>query len=182
MSTCSYLKKFDQHTANNFSRTYINITELKNIVFLCPTIVPCRSIHLSHFMTELKIPHHPYTTHDDFNNADPTVTQDTCRSQLMTLFLFTVRSRKSVDRACHVDQITLHKTILYLRRPCYGSQTIVGFISLSCLFVLSFFVPVIAIRYLSSFNVLAIFWDVSCHPKVCYFCIKFCPHKNIPSS
>jgi len=48
-------------------------------------------------MTELKIPH-PYTTHDDFTDADPTVTQDTCRGQLMTLFLFSVRSRKSVDR------------------------------------------------------------------------------------
>ena len=75
------------------------LTELKSIVFLCPTILPCRSIHLSHFMTELKIPHHPYTTHDDFTDADPTVTQDTCRGQLMTLFLFSVRSRKSVDRA-----------------------------------------------------------------------------------
>ena len=47
-------------------------------------------------MPELKIDH-PYTTHDDFNNADPTITQDTCRTQLMTLFLFSVRSRKSED-------------------------------------------------------------------------------------
>ena len=36
--------------------------------------------------------------------------------------------------------------------------------------------------YLSGFNVLAIFWDISCHSKVCYLRNKFLPYKNIPGS
>ena len=48
--------------------------------FLCPALVSCWSIHLSHFITELKI-HHLYSlviTHDDFDGADPSSVQDAC--------------------------------------------------------------------------------------------------------
>ena len=38
------------------------------------------------------------------------------------------------------------------------------------------------LNYLSSFNVLAICWDISRHPKVCYFCNKLFAHKDISSS
>ena len=50
------------------------------IFFFHHSIVSCWSIHLSHFITELKI-HHDYsliTTHDDFDSAEPTRMQDAC--------------------------------------------------------------------------------------------------------
>ena len=46
--------------------------------FLCPTLV---SVHLSHFITELKIYRLLYsliTSHDDFDSADPGSMQDAC--------------------------------------------------------------------------------------------------------
>jgi len=48
--------------------------------FLFPSLMSCWSIHLSHFITELKIHHHYslITTHDDFDSADPTRMQDAC--------------------------------------------------------------------------------------------------------
>ena len=49
-----------------------------NQIFLCPTLVSCWLIHLSDFITELKIHHlHSFiTTHNDFDSADPSVLQD----------------------------------------------------------------------------------------------------------
>ena len=48
--------------------------------FLCPTVVSYWSIHLSHFVTELRI-HHLYSliiTHHDFDSAGPSSFLDAC--------------------------------------------------------------------------------------------------------
>ena len=74
--------------------------------FLCPALVLCWSIHLSHFINEVKI-HHLYsliTTHDDFNGADPGGMQDACHiwTQLNDLVLHEFSQLISAQSACAV--------------------------------------------------------------------------------
>ena len=67
--------------------------------FLFPSLMSCWSIHLSHFITELKI-HYLYsliTTRDDFDSAYPSRMQDAC--QIWT---------QLNDRALHVAQWIEH--------------------------------------------------------------------------
>ena len=47
---------------------------------VCPTLVSCWPIHLSHFISELKIKHlYPLiATHIYFNSADPSSLEDAC--------------------------------------------------------------------------------------------------------
>ena len=62
-------------------RTHALSMKYSIFILLCLALVFCWSIHLSKFITELKI-HHVYslsTTHDDFDSADPSRMQDACQ-------------------------------------------------------------------------------------------------------
>ena len=80
--------------------------------FPCPTLLSCWSIHLSYFITELKI-HHLYwffTTHNDFDSANPISMQDTCHiwAQLNDLALISCHGHASQETLVSSD---VNKTV-----------------------------------------------------------------------
>ena len=120
------------------SRVVISEIKMVNFEFLCPALVPCWSIHLSHLIAELKI-HHIYsliTTHDDFDSADPSSMQDACHKwshmNSVKMTLLSMNSRSSVDRArsrCSgdhgLDSCRSHTCTMLINSPFtfhYGAQ------------------------------------------------------------
>ena len=73
--------------------------------FLCSTLVPCWSVHFSHFIPELSI----YHINDYFDSADPSSMQDACHTSTQLMTLLSMSYHSSMDRAGndHNFKITL---------------------------------------------------------------------------
>ena len=82
-------------------RSWVRLMSGTQIFSLSPTLVSCWSIHPLHSITELKFYHlySLFTTHDDFDSANPSSMQDACHvwTQLNDHTLHEFFS--SVDRA-----------------------------------------------------------------------------------